>query len=94
MHEEALLQISHILPVAQWLERRTGDRGVLGSNPGRATSKLCRFHFVTLLCQCLSEETLKAICPFYLVSMPEEVKFGYSKVLHDRWSVLHKAVLP
>ena len=26
------------------------------------------------LCQCLSEETLKAIGPFYLVSMPGEVK--------------------
>ena len=23
---------------------------------------------------CLSEETLKAVAPFYLVSMPEEVK--------------------
>ena len=28
----------------------------------------------TPLCQCLSEETLKAIGPFYLVSMPGEVK--------------------
>ena len=27
-----------------------------------------------LLCQCLSEETLKAVGPFYLVSMPGEVK--------------------
>ena len=26
------------------------------------------------LCQCLSEETLKAAGPFYLVSMPGEVK--------------------
>ena len=26
-------------------------------------------------CQCLSEETLKAIGPFYLVSMPGEVKY-------------------
>ena len=25
----------------------------------------------TLLCQCLSEETLKAVGPLYLVSMPE-----------------------
>ena len=25
-------------------------------------------------CQCLSEETLKAVGPFYLVSMPGEVK--------------------
>ena len=28
----------------------------------------------TPLCLCLSEETLKAVGPFYLVSMPEEVK--------------------
>ena len=27
--------------MAQWLEHRTGDQGVLGSNPGRATSELC-----------------------------------------------------
>ena len=29
---------------------------------------------VTPLCQCLSEETLKAVGHFYLVSMPGEVK--------------------
>ena len=28
----------------------------------------------TPLCLCLSEETLKAVGPFYLVSMPGEVK--------------------
>ena len=28
----------------------------------------------TPLCQCLSEETLKTVGPFYLVSMPGEVK--------------------
>ena len=28
----------------------------------------------TPLCQCLSEETVKAVGPFYLVSMPGEVK--------------------
>ena len=28
----------------------------------------------TPLCQCLSGETLKAVGPFYLVSMPGEVK--------------------
>ena len=28
----------------------------------------------SLLCQCLSEETLKAVSHFYLVSMPGEVK--------------------
>ena len=30
--------------------------------------------FFTPLCLCLSEETLKAVCTFYLVSMPGEVK--------------------
>ena len=41
-----------------------------------------QLHFRTLaipftpLCQCLSEETLKAVGPFYLVSMPREVKDG------------------
>ena len=29
---------------------------------------------LTLLCQCLSDETLRAVGPFYLVSMPGEVK--------------------
>ena len=29
---------------------------------------------LTPLCQCLSEETLKSVGPFYLVSMPGEVK--------------------
>ena len=64
---------------ARWpsgLERGTGDRVVLGSNPAATTSlrnfgKIFRF---TPLCQCLSEETLKAVGPFYLVSMPGEVK--------------------
>ena len=28
----------------------------------------------TPLCQCLSEETLKAVGPFYMVPMPGEVK--------------------
>ena len=65
---------------AQWpsgLERCTGDRVVLGSNPAAATY----FRFGTLiipftpLCQCLSEETLKAVGPFYLVSTPGEVKY-------------------
>ena len=30
--------------------------------------------FLGSLCQCLSDETLKAVGPFYLVSMPREVK--------------------
>ena len=47
---------------------------VLGSNPRRAASELWQFrspHFW----QCLSEETLKAVGPFYLVSISGEVKY-------------------
>ena len=35
----------------------------------------------TPLCQCLSEETLKAVGPFYLVSMPGEVKKSHQSAL-------------
>ena len=37
----------------------------------------------TPLCQCLLEETLKAVGPFYLVSMPGEVKYPTS----PHWNV-------
>ena len=36
---------------------------------------------LTLLCQCLSDETLKAVGPFYLVSMPGDVKYPTSPQL-------------
>ena len=51
------------------------DRVVLGSNPAAATS-LRNFEVIpfTPLCQCLSEETLKTVGPFYLVSVPGDVK--------------------
>ena len=54
------------------VERRTDDRAVLGSNPTGASSKLRQF----LLC--LSEETLTSVGPFYLVSMPGEVKKSHT----------------
>ena len=38
---------------------------------------------LTLLCQCISDETLKAVGPFYLVSMPGEVKYPTS----PHWNV-------
>ena len=45
--------------------------------PGFKTT-CCRFkiwaNLFTPLCSCLSEETLKAVGPFYLMSMPGEVK--------------------
>ena len=58
--------------VAQRLERATDNRVVADSNPTEAVWKLWQFplpHFVSL-----SEETLKPVGPFYLVSMPGEVK--------------------
>ena len=54
----------------------TGDRTVNGSSP--AAVKTFRFGALTIPftppCQCLSDETLKAVGPFYLVSKPGEVK--------------------
>ena len=44
-----------------------------GSIPPAAISKLRQFHSPHI-CMCLTEETLKAGGPFYLVSMPGEVK--------------------
>ena len=41
----------------------------------------------TQLCQCLSEESLKAVGPFYLVSMPGEVKDSTS--LHWKCVTCH-----
>ena len=59
------------------VERQTVNRGDGGSIPSTAVSKLSK-HYITISftshCLCLSEETLKAGGPFYLVSMPGEVK--------------------
>ena len=54
----------------------TGDRTVLAgfeSHCGKLRFGTLAIPF-TPLCQCLSEETLKAVGPFYRVSMPGEVK--------------------
>ena len=62
--------------IAEWVRVSTGDRTVDGSTPTSVKTVL----FGTLanpftpLCQCLSDETVKAVGPFYLVSMPGEVK--------------------
>ena len=55
------------------VERWTVNRGGGGSIPPTAISKLRLFHSPHI-CLCLLEETLKAGGPFYLVSMPGEVK--------------------
>ena len=55
------------------VERRTVNRWDDGSIPPTAVSKLRQFRSPHI-CLCLLEETLKAGGPFYLVSMPGEVK--------------------
>ena len=69
----------HVDSNSRWpsgLERCTGDRTFQGSNP---IAKKFRFGTLAIpfspLCQCLSEETLKPVGAFYLVSMPGEVKY-------------------
>ena len=54
-------------------ERRTVNRGDGGSIPPTAVSKLRQFHS-SHICPFLSEDTLKPGGPFYLVSMPGEIK--------------------
>ena len=69
------------------VELEAGHGGRVGSSVGLATGrsrvriplrKTFRFGILAIpftpLCQCLSEETLKSVGPFYLVSMPGEVK--------------------
>ena len=56
----------------RWLVQATGLSWP-GSNPTAENFGTLAIPF-TPLCQCLSEETLKAVGPFYLVSMPGEVK--------------------
>ena len=55
------------------VERQTVNRGDGGSIPPTAVSKLRQFRSPHI-CLCLLDETLKAGGPFYLVSMPGEVK--------------------
>ena len=55
------------------VESRTVNRGDGGSIPPTAVSKLKAILFHPTFA-CHSEETLKAGGPFYLVSMPGEVK--------------------
>ena len=66
--------------VAEWVRASTD-----GSSP----TSVKTFLFGTLaipftpLCQCLSDETVKAVGRFYLVSMPGEVKYPTS----PHWNV-------
>ena len=60
--------------MAEWVRALawTGDRVVLAGFESRCFGTLA-IPF-TPLCQCLSGKTLKAVGPFYLVSMQGEVK--------------------
>ena len=75
----------YVTRVAEWARTSTGDRSVDGSSPTSVNT----FLFGTLaipftpLCQCLSDETLNAVGPFYLVHMPGEVKYPTS----PHWNV-------
>ena len=53
------------------VERRAFSRRDRGSKPPAAVSKFRS----PPLCLCLSEETLKTVGPFYMVSMPGEVTY-------------------
>ena len=55
------------------VEHRTVNRGDGGSIPPTPVSKLRQFRS-SHICLCFLKETLKAGGPFYLVSMPGEVK--------------------
>ena len=55
------------------VEHQTVNRGDSDSIPPTVVSKIRQFHSPHIY-QCLLEETLKAGGPFYLVSMPGEVK--------------------
>ena len=69
----ALLTLMRVGSGGRAVECRTVNREDCGSIPSTAVSKLSQFHSPHV-CLCLSEETLKAGGPFYLVSMPGEVK--------------------
>ena len=70
--------------VAEWVRASTGDRTIDGSTPTAGDFEFGTLAIpLTLLCQFLSDETLKAVGPFYLVSMPGEVKYPTS----PHWNV-------
>ena len=57
--------------VAEWVGASTGDRTFDGSSPTSVKTSLRNFgNSVYPACQCPSDETVKAVGPFYLVSMP------------------------
>ena len=71
--------------MAEWVRESIGDRTLDGSSPTSVKTVLFRNfgNSVYPACQCLSDETVKAVGPFYLVSMPGEVKYPTS----PHWNV-------
>ena len=62
--------------VAGWLASRTLDPRVVSSNPGRSVTCGCVHgqNILPLIARVFSDRTLQIVGPFYLVSMPGEVK--------------------
>ena len=67
------------MPGDHAVECRTVNQGNGGSIPPNTVLKLSQY-LSPHICLCLSEETLKAGGPFYLVSMPGEVKYPTHRV--------------
>ena len=74
-----ILKNSNVRSGGRVVERRTVNRGDGGSISPTAVAKLRQFRSPHI-CLCLSEETLKPSGPFYLVSMPGEVKISHTGV--------------
>ena len=62
--------------VAEWV--RPLDWRLGGTSFESCCGNVASANPFTPLCQCISEETLTAVGPFYVVSMPEEVKYPTS----------------
>ena len=63
---------------ARWLDGMN-----IGLSSERTVIRVCRFETsisFTPVCLCLSEETLNAVGPFYLVSMPREVNISHMEM--------------
>ena len=62
--------------VAGWLASRTLEPRVVRSNPGLSVSVACvpGRNTLPLIARVFSDRTLKPVGPFYLVSVPAEVK--------------------
>ena len=79
-HANYPCQIPYVGSGGHVVERRTVNRGDSGSMPPTGISKLRQFHWPHI-CLCLSEETLKAGGPLYLMSMLGEIKDPTQRVV-------------